>query len=42
VFAKAVRIRPKYYWRDGWQHGVKRFGMDFQRYFNERIRRLTK
>lgn len=38
VFAKAVRIRPKRYWSSGWAYGVKRFGLDFQRFFNERLK----
>ena len=38
VRTKQVTIRPKRYWSSGWAHGVKRFGADFQRYMNERLK----
>lgn len=32
IYAKAVRIKPKHYWRDGWQYGQSRFNTVFDKY----------
>ena len=37
VFAKAVRIRPKHYWRDGWAYGKDRFDKDFAFWLKVRL-----
>lgn len=37
VFALAVRIRPKHYWRDGWKYGKQRFQKDFDWYLKLRL-----
>jgi hypothetical protein len=39
VFAKAVRIKAKHYWRDGWAYGKKRFDKDFAWYLKVRLPR---